>query len=322
MLNSLPSSRPSDAPPGPTTHLETYLLAGNFVVGVGYGLQLILWFLCTSYLWRQRSRSWKIIFLLCFLALLLSVETIYAIAEAHSIQLAYVNHRGYPGGPWQYQLDKQNTPTTVLLHTSLFTLTFLGDSLVLWRCWVVWSAFETCAAILVNIFPALSLLASVVVGVLWIVTLSTYHADSQALETAYYAISIILNGLLTSLITFKLLSYRRSVLKLLPSEHGSQYLSLTAIVVESAAIHTAFALVFVVSYGLESPINEMFVGFASAAQQVATYLIIYRVADGKAWTRGMQHSKTMTSMRFDEPQTDSQSSEALPSLPNSDSDAV
>lgn len=37
-------------------------------------------------------------------------------------------------------------------------------------------------------------------------------------------------------------------------------------VTESAAIHTAFAIAFVTYYGLSAPINQVFIGFASAAQ--------------------------------------------------------
>lgn len=36
----------------------------------------------------------------------------------------------------------------------------------------------------------------------------------------------------------------------------------------------------------------------TATQQVATYLIIYRVADGTAWTKKMLDSATLTTINF------------------------
>lgn len=87
-----------------------------------------------------------------------------------------------------------------------------------------------------------------------------------AFGTAYYAVSLALNVILTALITGRLLAYRRAHIALLPADHARQYLSLVAIVVESAAIHTAFAVAFVTSYGLNAPANVLLMGFASAAQ--------------------------------------------------------
>ena len=66
-----------------------------------------------------------------------------------------------------------------------------------------------------------------------------------------YTTSLALNVLLTSLITLpiRLLLYRRDILRLLPEAHTQHHLSLAAIVIESAAIHTAFAIAFVTFYG-------------------------------------------------------------------------
>ncbi|KAI0718246.1 hypothetical protein C8T65DRAFT_716986 [Cerioporus squamosus] len=276
-----------------TLAAERYFLVGEFVVGVGYGLQIVLWTLCASYLWKQRNRGWKIVLLLAMLVALLVAETMFAITQARIIQDIY---EGYLGNTFY---DAQDSSVVVLMHGSLFVLTFLGDLLVLWRCWVIWSAFSTRVAVLVTSMPTLLLAASFAVGVLWIV--QSEHSGKTTLPsvTAYYTISLALNVLLTSMITLRLLLYRREVLKPLPEAHTQHYLSLATIIIESAVIHTAFAVAFVTSCGLNAPINQAFEGFASAAQQVATYLIIYRVADGKAWVKQTPRSlQTMTSVNI------------------------
>ena len=38
------------------------------------------------------------------------------------------------------------------------------------------------------------------------------------------------------------------------------------LVVESAALYSAFAVAFLVSYALDAPINQIWLGFAQAAQ--------------------------------------------------------
>lgn len=93
------------------------------------GLQLVLWFLCTSCLWKQRSRG-RHPGLLIFLVLLIATETIFAVSQARTIQMMYIEHRDHEGGPWQYYLDVQDSVVVVMLHASLFVLTFLGDVLV------------------------------------------------------------------------------------------------------------------------------------------------------------------------------------------------
>ncbi len=132
-----------------TLAFERYFLAGDFVVGVGYGmsprshrstssnrdtasigLQILLRTLCTSCLWKQRNRGWKITLLLGLLASLLVVETTFAGTQSRITQMMYIEHRGVTGGPWQYFLDTQSPLIAVLMHGSPFVLTFLGDLLV------------------------------------------------------------------------------------------------------------------------------------------------------------------------------------------------
>ncbi|OJT13645.1 hypothetical protein TRAPUB_9834 [Trametes pubescens] len=283
--------------------LERYFLAGDLIIGVGYGLQLVLWFLCTSYLWRKRNRGWMSTLLLIYLAVLLVTETVFVVAEGLNIQHIYVDNRNFPGGPWRYHLSSQTSATNVTFNASIFVLTFLGDLLVLWRCWVVWSAFDTGIAVTAVSLPVLILSGSFVLGAIWTLQsshpeLAIYRSVPLAFGTAYYAVSLALNVILTALITGRLLAYRRAHIALLPADHARQYLCLVAVVVESAAIHTAAAIAFVTSYGLSAPANVLLMGLASAAQQVASYLIIYRVADGKAWSRDMPRLETITSLKF------------------------
>ena len=104
-----------------------------------------------------------------------------------------------------------------------------------------------------------------VIGSIWIVLLSK-QGHALPFGTAYYTISVVVNVLLTTLIALRLFMHRRTIISVLPSEHARQYTSLVAIIIESAALHTVFALVFVITYGLNSPVNQVMVGFASAAQ--------------------------------------------------------
>lgn len=96
--------------------------------------------------------------------------------------------------------------------------------------------------------------------------LSLYSKQPLAFGTSYYAISLGLNIVLTGLILVRLLLYRRTHLAHLPSGHAQQYLTLATLIVESAALYSIFAIMFLVSYAMNKPINQVWLGFAQAAQ--------------------------------------------------------
>ena len=110
-----------------------------------------------------------------------------------------------------------------------------------------------------------------VMGTLWTLQssfpgLSLYSKQPLAFGTSYYAISLGLNIILTVLILVRLLMYRRTHLAHLPSGHAQQYLSLATLIIESAALYSIFAIMFLVSYAMNKPINQVWLGFAQAAQ--------------------------------------------------------
>jgi hypothetical protein len=119
-------------------------------------------------------------------------------------------------------------------------------------------------------------------GTLWTLQssepgLSLYSKLPMAYGTSYYIISLSVNIMLTLLITVRLLWYRRIVSESLSPEHATQYLSLAAILVESAALYSVFALMFIISYAINNPINQIFLGVASAAQVCLIPLVAFHI---------------------------------------------
>ena len=123
--------------------------------------------------------------------------------------------------------------------------------------------------------------------------LNTIRSQINLLNIAS-SISLI-NVILTLLISSRLFAYRRQITAALPAEHAQYYVSLAAIFIESAALYSVCALLFLITYAINSPTNQIFLGMTNSGQQIATYLIIYRVADGTAWSREAMESKTLTS---------------------------
>ena len=142
------------------------------------GAQLVLWVTCAQYLWKHYKDGSGTGIMLCYITLLIIVETIFCISQARTIELMYIDNRYYPGGPWQYFLDTQHLPIDILFCASLFLVTFLCDIMVvssaklpilldlnpgiqLWRCWVIWMSSGPIRACVATFIPFIMLVASI-----------------------------------------------------------------------------------------------------------------------------------------------------------------
>ncbi|KAK2462417.1 hypothetical protein APHAL10511_005551 [Amanita phalloides] len=269
-------------------------LAGNFVCGVGYGMQLVLYIKCARYLWAQRKIRKKIsLFLLGYTTVLQGLSLVFLSSSARMTEDIFIHYRNYPGGPLVHTLAKQILLEKVLTTVAGFLLTCLSDLLVLWRCWVVWNSSGKLAAFVVTTIPGTALLASFALGIQW-----TWRAFDFEIElaTAYLVTSLSSNILLTILIVLRLVLHRRRMLLTLPPEYAAQYVSLATIIIESAALYSVFALAFTITYAIYPPISPVFLPLALTFQQIAGYLIILRVARGRA-----RNSNTLSRSAASEP---------------------
>lgn len=107
-------------------------------------------------------------------------------------------------------------------------------------------------------------------GTLWTVQSSQpdslYNKVSRAYGTSYYAISLGTNIILTIFIVVRLFLYRRNLIKHLSGYHARHYVSLAAIIVESAALYSVFALLFLITYAVDDPVTPIFLGLVASTQ--------------------------------------------------------
>ncbi len=120
----------------------------------------------------------------------------------------------------------------------------------------------------------------------------------------FFVLSLSENVILSGSIALRLLVMRRRHV-VVGAQHGSQYTSIAAMIIESAALYSVFNLCFIVPYIVGHPISGIFLDMLgqvqvcvvfqfyavqkshpnrSCHQIIAPYLIIYRVARGRAWS--------------------------------------
>jgi hypothetical protein len=120
--------------------------------------------------------------------------------------------------------------------------------------------------------------------------------------------------ILTSLIAGRLLFMRYRIRKLIGTQSPTPYVTVTAMLVESAALYSINGVVVLISYGVNSPVQNLVLPLlgqtqASAAriliehsyptylpQSIAPMLIILRVAQNQAWS--VETETNLTAIRF------------------------
>lgn len=84
------------------------------------------------------------------------------------------------------------------------------------------------------------------------------HGAPPAMYALAYGVSsLMLNLTATGLIAGRLLVYRYHLVSQLGRGHGQHYVSIAAVVVESAALYTGFLVVVIVAYAVGSPATNI-----------------------------------------------------------------
>jgi hypothetical protein len=147
---------------------------------------------------------------------------------------------------------------------------------------------------------------------LQVTTNSPYFSSTNVNYTVpYLSLSLALNIIITIVIVLRLLTYRHRITKVLGSDYGTQYTSIAAMIIESAALYSTISVAFLTLFLLNNPISATFIqsltqiqvstgkwrGVCVAndvSQIIAMFLIVFRVAQGKSWSQDTM-SRVMTS---------------------------
>ncbi|THH23221.1 hypothetical protein EUX98_g7948 [Antrodiella citrinella] len=302
-------SEPNYGPIGETSDqilLEKTFMASGYLTGLGYGVQLVLYLACARVLWQREPRSRFSLFLLGYITILCAMNTIWTATSAFGLQSTYIDNRNYPGGPFAYLQIEFSAPFNVLSLASYITGNVLADALLLWRTHVIWSAsvgptFWSWATAIVT-FGIVVLLASFFVFAIETASPNGFFsAKTTSFAVPYFGLSLGLNIWLTVMIVFRMLYHRRQGREIFGRNYGKHYASISAMFVESAMLYAISSTLLLSTYAPQHPINQIWLGLEPSVQMISSYLIIYRVVEGRAWN-SETFSKTgggLTSIAFD-----------------------
>ncbi|KAI0354390.1 hypothetical protein OH77DRAFT_1425957 [Trametes cingulata] len=280
---------------------NSYYIGNNFN-GILYGVELVLYFMTVRAMLDPKHKQSRASsrrsdgFFLFFSTALLCLNTIFVATEAVFGEEMWIVNADYPGGQDAYLGDFASVWYQTLGTAASIVLNLLSDGLLIYRCWVVWDDLRVVA------FPILLYLGAFSVGLAQLYESSRPHASyfaglSQKLGVAYTSSVISLNIIVSALICGRIYFAGRRYAKIVGIEVGRDYMTASAIIIESASLYTLFGIAYLISFSINSQTSIFFLSLYVMMTCIAPQMIILRVVAGRAWTRD-KSAMTATNLEF------------------------
>ncbi|KAH8101397.1 hypothetical protein BXZ70DRAFT_891760 [Cristinia sonorae] len=266
--------------------IDEATLVGFDIVFCAYGVHVTMFFLCLSMLWGQRkTRPRQTYVWIAYIVILFILGSLANGINMKVNVLMYVDNRDYPGGPTAYDKDTFSVPINLICTTACILGAWFQDALLLYRFHVIMRATWW-----MMIVPTILYVASIILSCFLLNSLiepgsNLWQHSNVNLSLAYWSTTIATNVILTIFIVGKLVRMRMEMRRVMGNNFHVPYLSISAMLVESAGLYTAFGLAFLIPYAQNLTINIVFFSMLRQIQYIAPLLIILRVAQGRALTR-------------------------------------
>ncbi|KAH7909054.1 hypothetical protein BJ138DRAFT_1115298 [Hygrophoropsis aurantiaca] len=270
--------------------LDKGWLDGTIINAAMYGVDVALYVACFRSLLQKTTRTnyKRQLPFLIFIVLALVLSTVFTVSMTDFSNLAFIENRNYPGGPgaWSRAMFHiaQNEPANV----TFVLLTWGADMLFLWRYMIIYRGCSVRTSVVMAL-PCLMFTTSFSLGILFLIQWSESSPWGKVLGVdftlPFLGTSLALNILSTTAIVLRLLHFRYRITSAFGTRHGAQYTSIVGIIIESAAIYSTFSVIFLVTFAIGNPISTIFLDSLSSIQMFASMLIIWRVTQGRAWSK-------------------------------------
>ncbi|EGN98460.1 hypothetical protein SERLA73DRAFT_109965 [Serpula lacrymans var. lacrymans S7.3] len=273
--------------------LQNSFYIGNSFNCILYGIELVLYFVTmhnflTAKKREHRRKSDR--FFMCFSTALLLLITIYVATQSVFGEEMWIVNANYPGGDAYYAYENLSVWYETLGTAAFVALNLLGDGLLIARCWIIWGNYY------IIIFPCFLWIATLGLGIYILQTAGSFNGSSITslrVGIAYCAVSIGLNVFVSCIIIARMLYYARRAQRCLGSHISRVYFSIAAIIVESALPYSLFGIAFLVTCGLESGLEILFMSIYVMLTCIAPQMIVWRVISGRAWTKDEAEESTI-----------------------------
>jgi len=230
--------------------------------------------------YRKRQR-----FYIVYGAILLALVTIQVISNALWGELMWIDRRNYPGGPLGFYAASQVAWYVVTGCASTATANIFGDGLLVYRCFIIWGSQWRIIAL-----PALMYLVSIVLAIITVVEgavpgTAQLKGKPALLAVPWFALSLCLNVIVTSMICFRILRVRALTRATLSPEVSKMYTSIATILIESAVPLSILGIGLVITVAMNEAPSFAFAYIWSIFCSLSPQMIILRVSMGRGWLK-------------------------------------
>ncbi|KAJ2925020.1 hypothetical protein H1R20_g12085, partial [Candolleomyces eurysporus] len=286
----------TDEPPE-LLFLERVIHAAVNMGAVAFGIHVAIFAICTYQFTKAKKFPYlqqlyiTTIFLLALVTITCNIR--------HN-QLSWIDNRNYPGGPLGFILEQQPNVVNTVGNSAGLILAFMVDSLLIYRCYVVWNSNYY-----VIILPILTLIASTVMACFQTIAASEPMGSLWAERAVlyglpYFCLSMSVNMLVTAIIITRLLLARRSIQSVMGKDHGKEYTGVAAMLIESALPPALVSAVLIALYAQANTAQILFFPLLPQVQAMAPQLIFIRVMRGRGWSKDTmsRRGQTVTEVEF------------------------
>ncbi|KAH7927474.1 hypothetical protein BV22DRAFT_1007015 [Leucogyrophana mollusca] len=232
-----------------------------------------------------RFRTWCN---LVYISTLFILGTLHTIASVWKVEVSYIGHDSFPGGPLAYVGTLWRDPVPQMGAVSYLISDWMADCVVLWRLFVLY--YGSRYRKWVVIFPSALFVGNIAMGIfVAILTFAPnqqyYSKPTMRYSVSYFALSLSQSVITTIFIVARLYMHKRRLDRTLGPDHASPYTSIATMTIESSGLYAMWSLIFLILYIVGSPIQYVFVASLSHVQILAPLLLVYKVSRGLAWTR-------------------------------------
>ncbi|KAK7040762.1 hypothetical protein VNI00_009668 [Paramarasmius palmivorus] len=258
------------------------MILAAFVYGIFFLLSIQAWIAVRrgSQSSRTKLSKWQVRLLYAYIAVTFILGTMGFACNTRYTEDIWINFVGQRA-PEDLIINEFDYWWNRMAIDSNFVMIWIMDLLLLYRCFVIWNY---------QIW-VIGLMSTAYLGIIGLSIAVMHYAQMSAVffnikvQIAFLVLSCTFNLLFTVLVSTRLLGLRKQIIQSLGDEHAKTYTSVTATLVESAALYFVFDVIFVFAFGFKSNVQNLILLEYSSIQGIAELLIIVRVARGQDYDR-------------------------------------
>ncbi|KAK7690206.1 hypothetical protein QCA50_006857 [Cerrena zonata] len=241
--------------PGQISLQKTFLIS-IWAEGIVYGIFTCLFTLCVyiNFSIRRGEHTTHSMIMFSVGALMFIIATLHLAINAYRLVTGYVNHADTTGGVIAYLGDLSSWHH--VLKDGLFaTQELFGDSVAIYRCWVIWNHNYRIILIPSILFLATTALAYAALALFTQLppdtSIFSTHFKLRHWITIFYALEVVQSALITGFIAYRIWTTDRAVAPFRPDARG-KLLPIVRILIESVALQLTAEFILLILYAVKN----------------------------------------------------------------------